>query len=99
MNIQNQLRDQENDGLVEYLRLKEILHLKRPTEELKTAICFRWILRAIEKGKNKKNKIVMLIIYWHLLLFVLACLTIVLKEFGLNVSNLADNQICFRLWF
>jgi hypothetical protein len=56
MKIPDQKEDQENDGLMEYLRLCEALQLKRLTEELETAnylFPHRW--EAIEEGKKKKN--------------------------------------------
>jgi hypothetical protein len=39
MKILHQKDDQENDGLMVYLRLWETLQLKRPTEELEIANC------------------------------------------------------------
>jgi hypothetical protein len=39
MKIPDQKGDQENDGLMKYLRLWETLQLKRPTEELETVNC------------------------------------------------------------
>jgi hypothetical protein len=39
MKILDQLGDQENDKLVEHLRLWKTLQLKRQTKKLKTAIC------------------------------------------------------------
>jgi hypothetical protein len=39
MKISDQKEDQENDGLMVYLRLWETFQLKRPTEELETANC------------------------------------------------------------
>jgi hypothetical protein len=56
MKISDQKEDQENDGLMVYLRLWETLQLKRPTEEQDTANCLspqRW--EAIEEGKKKKK--------------------------------------------
>jgi hypothetical protein len=38
MKILDPQGDQENDGLVKYLRLWETLQQKRPTEKLKTTI-------------------------------------------------------------
>jgi hypothetical protein len=39
MKITDQKEDQENNGLIEYLRFWETLQLKRPTKELETANC------------------------------------------------------------
>jgi hypothetical protein len=55
MKTPDQTGDQENDGLMEYLRLWETLQLKRPTEELDTANGLSTQhCEAIQEGKKKK---------------------------------------------
>jgi hypothetical protein len=55
MKILDQKGDQENDGLVEYLRIWETSQLKMPTEEVKTTICLSLnSVKAIEEEEEDR---------------------------------------------
>jgi hypothetical protein len=57
MKILDQKEDQENDGLMVYLRLWETLQLKRPTEELETANCPSLNAeRQLRKGRRRRRR-------------------------------------------